>query len=151
MSNNTRSVFYTGLHARPRNSDSSWYPVPNKFLRNNLCWSRDKLETEFLRFACQAPQTTLFELFIVTVLTDVDVISAKLQHPVNQQRQLVCGRDDGFRCSQTCAEAAAESAQCASAVDQTLRTQAENIPDAVSRLPGGALQDLSAADFVVGT
>ena len=85
----------------------SYFAGGFQFLRNKFFSRGYKLKSKVPRFTFQVFQGAHVVFFFVPVLADVNIVPPKLQHPIDEQRQLLRGRNDSFRRSQTPAHAPA--------------------------------------------
>src|SRR5436853_3972028 len=119
------------------------------FPRNSLLGRRNELKTKMLSFARKLFKSALFVLFFILFLADVDVTTPKLEHTVNQKSQFMSSGDDAFGLPQTGTHSSTISAESATADEQTLGTQPEDISCAAGGFAGGTMEHFASADFVV--
>src|SRR5262245_11023826 len=122
----------------------------NCFLRVLNLGCGNKLESKVFGFACQGSQRPLFKLLLVLLLTDVGIVTTRLQHAIDQARQFMGGGYEAFRFSKPGTDTAAKRAKRAATPEQTLRAEAKNVSSTIGRFSCPTIQHTTSTDSVIG-
>ena len=116
--------------------------------RGGRSGGRRKRVAKELGLALEVTQKTITVSLLVLVSTGVDVVHAVLEHHVDETGQLAGHGGDGFRSTQTSAQATKERAKGRLAVGEAQDGQAECCRCAIRDLLGGTIENFPSGDLV---